>query len=45
MPTRARVEGIEEATLQEIAREAEAACPVSNALRGSLEIELNATLM
>ncbi len=40
-----KVDGLDEATFQELAREAEAGCPVSNALRGSLEIELNATLM
>ncbi len=45
LETRGRVSGIDEATFQEIAREAEQACPVSNALRGSLKIELNATLI
>ena len=45
LETRCRVEGVGEAAFQEIAGEAETACPVSNALRGSLEIELKATLM
>ncbi len=44
LETRGRVEGIDDATFQQIAREAEAACPVSNALR-SLEIELDAKRM
>jgi osmotically inducible protein OsmC len=44
LETRGRVEGIDDATFQQIAREAEAACPVSNALR-SLEIELVANRM
>jgi osmotically inducible protein OsmC len=44
LETRGSVEGMDEATFQEIAREAEAACPVSNALRGGVEIELDAKL-
>ena len=38
------VPGIDNARFQELAREAERTCPVSNALRGSLEIELEANL-
>ena len=45
LETRGRVEGIDEATFKEIAKEGEQGCPVSNALRGSLQIELNASLM
>lgn len=45
LETRGRVEGIDEATFRQIAEEAEAGCPVSNALRGSLEIEVDAALM
>ncbi|RME44742.1 MAG: OsmC family peroxiredoxin [Chloroflexi bacterium] len=45
LETRGRVEGLDEATFKRIAQEAEAGCPVSNALRGSLEIELDAALM
>ena len=45
LETRGRVEGIDEATFKEVAKEGEQGCPVSNALRGSLQIELNASLM
>ncbi len=45
LETRGRVEGLDEATFQEIAREAETTCPVSNVLRNNLEIELDAKLM
>lgn len=36
------LEGIEKAQFAEVAREAESKCPISNALRGSLQIELEA---
>ena len=36
------LEGIEKAQFAEVAREAEKNCPISNALRGSLNIELEA---
>ena len=39
-----RVPGIDEATFKRIAQEAEKGCPVSNALRGGLRIELEASL-
>lgn len=42
---RGRVEDLDDATFKAIAKEAEQACPVSNALRGSLKIELDAALM
>jgi len=45
LETRGQVPGIDRATFKEIAQEAEKGCPVSNALRGNLEIELEATLM
>lgn len=45
LETHGKVEGLDEATFQEIAREAEQSCPVSNALRGSLQIEVDARLM
>lgn len=45
LESQVQVEGLDDAEFQQIAREAEAGCPVSNALRGSLEIELNASLM
>jgi len=44
LETRGRLEGIDETTFKQIAEEAEAGCPVSNALRGGLEIELDAAL-
>jgi osmotically inducible protein OsmC len=44
LKAKAEVPDIDEAAFQQIAHEAEAGCPVSNALRGSLEIELDATL-
>ena len=34
------LEGIDKAQFNEVAREAESKCPISNALRGSLQIEL-----
>ena len=34
------LQGIERGTFAEVAREAESTCPISNALRGSLKIEL-----
>lgn len=44
LETRAKVDGIDEDTFQQIAREAEQTCPVSNALRSVPEISLNAKL-
>jgi len=43
-PRRIQTRAICSLSPQQIAHEAEAGCPVSNALRGSLEIELDATL-
>lgn len=45
LEAKGKVEGLDQAAFQELAKEAEQACPVSNALRGSLKIELNASLM
>lgn len=45
LETRAKVPDIDEATFQQVAQEAEAGCPVSNALRGGVEIELDASLV
>lgn len=45
LETQAQVPGLDAATFKEIAQEAEAGCPVSNALRGGVEIELDATLV
>lgn len=45
LQTRGQVPNIDAATFQQVAQEAEAGCPVSNALRGGVEIELDATLV
>jgi lipoyl-dependent peroxiredoxin len=45
LETRGQVEGIDEATFKQVAQEAEQSCPVSNALRGSVQIELDAALL
>jgi len=42
---RAKVPGIDESALKEIAEQADKACPVSNLLRPGLEIELDAGLL
>jgi lipoyl-dependent peroxiredoxin len=44
LETRGEVPDIDNTQFQELAREAEAACPVSNALRAGVNIELHATL-
>lgn len=41
----ATVEGIDEATFQEKAEAAKVGCPVSNALKGNVEIDLSAKLL
>ena len=41
---RGRVSGMDEGQFEEAAKEAEQMCPVSNALRNNVEIELNVTL-
>lgn len=45
LETRGQVSNIDAATFKEVAKEAGAGCPVSNALRGGVEIELDAALM
>jgi osmotically inducible protein OsmC len=45
LETRGKVPGLDAAKFQEIARKAEQGCPVSNALRGGIEIALDAQLM
>ena len=42
---RAEVPDINDATLQELIKEADQECPVSNLLRNGLDIEINATLI
>ncbi len=44
LQVRGQVPGIDEATFEEIAHEADGGCPVSNLLRPGLEIELDAAL-
>lgn len=44
LTTTARVPGIEEAAFQQAAMATKEACPVSKALKGNVEIELNARL-
>lgn len=45
LETKGSVPGVDGATFEQIAQQAEAACPVSNALRGGVKIELSATLI
>lgn len=45
LDTQGQVPGIDADTFKQIAEEAEQLCPVSNALRGGVSIELNATLL
>ncbi|MBE9168576.1 OsmC family protein [Pleurocapsales cyanobacterium LEGE 06147] len=44
LETQGHVSGVDAETFNQIAREAEQICPVSNALRGSVAIELKASL-
>lgn len=44
LEVRGRVRDIDEATFQQLADEADGACPVSNVLRPGLDIEVEATL-
>lgn len=44
LDVRGKVPGIDQATFAELADQGEQFCPVSNALRGNLEITVNATL-
>jgi osmotically inducible protein OsmC len=44
LTVRGRVAGLDQAAFEELARQGEQNCPVSNALRGNLEIAVNATL-
>ena len=44
LEVRGQVSGIDEATFRQIADEADKGCPVSNALRGGMEIELDVAL-
>ncbi|GAC1561729.1 MAG: OsmC family protein [Herpetosiphon sp.] len=44
LQSKARVHGIDEATFQQIAHEAEQTCPISNLYRNNAQIELDAKL-
>jgi len=44
LTVRGRVPGMDQATFAEAARQAEQGCPISNAIRGNVEITVNATL-
>jgi lipoyl-dependent peroxiredoxin len=44
LSVRGQVEGVDEATFKELAKKGEEGCPVSNALRNNVEIEVDATL-
>ena len=44
LTVRGSVPGLDQARFEELARRAEQACPISNALRGNVEIQLRATL-
>lgn len=44
LDVRGNVPGLDEEDFRSAAEEAEQACPVSNALRGNVDIQLNATL-
>lgn len=45
LTVRGMVRGINDSKFEEIAKTAEAACPISNALRNNVEIKLNALLL
>jgi len=44
LEVRGRVPGLDQAAFEKLAQEGEQGCPVSNALRGNIEITVNATL-
>jgi osmotically inducible protein OsmC len=44
LDVRGRVPGIDQAKFEEMAKRGEQGCPISNALRGNVDIKLNATL-
>ena len=44
LDVRGRVPGLDAQAFEEAARQAERACPISNALRGNVEITVNARL-
>ena len=44
LDVRGKVPGIDQATFEELAKQGEQGCPISNALRGNIDITVNATL-
>jgi lipoyl-dependent peroxiredoxin len=44
LDVRGRVPGLDDAGFQQATQEAELGCPVSNALRGNVDVQVNATL-
>ena len=44
LDVRGRVPGLDEAGFRKATEEAEQGCPVSNALRGNVDVRINATL-
>ncbi len=44
LTVRGKVAGLDQAQFEKLAAEGEQACPISNALRGNIEITVNATL-
>jgi osmotically inducible protein OsmC len=44
LDVRGQVSGVDQATFSRVAQEAEQACPVSNALRGNVQISVNASV-
>ena len=44
LTVRGRVPGLDQSEFERLAYDAEHSCPISNALRGSIEIRVNATL-
>ncbi|MGI8439084.1 MAG: OsmC family protein [Thermoleophilaceae bacterium] len=44
LTVRGKVAGLDQSSFEDFAQQAEKACPISNALRGNVEINLSATL-
>lgn len=44
LTVRGRVPGLDQATFEQTARQAEQGCPISNAIRNNVQIQVNATL-
>lgn len=44
LDVRGKVPGLDQATFEQLAKDGDQGCPISNALRGNIEITVNATL-